>query len=93
MQRIKLNSSHHLRSFYVVKTALIAQNKTSKPNIIIVFTDDQGIRMLAFFGSPLIKTPNLDKMAENGIKFTDFYSASSVVFTIKSGIANRGLPT
>ena len=49
-----------------------------KPNFIIIFTDDQGYQDLGCFGSPKIKTPNLDKMAENGTRFTSFYSACSV---------------
>ncbi|MGQ1784563.1 MULTISPECIES: sulfatase family protein [unclassified Saccharicrinis] len=48
------------------------------PNVIIFFTDDQGYQDVGCFGSPLIKTPNLDQMAEDGMRFTDFYSASSV---------------
>lgn len=54
------------------------QKETSRPNIIIFFTDDQGYQDVGCFGSPLIKTPNLDKMASDGMRFTDFYSASSV---------------
>lgn len=49
-----------------------------KPNVIIFFTDDQGYNDVGCFGSPLIKTPNLDQMADDGVRFTDFYSASSV---------------
>jgi arylsulfatase A len=49
-----------------------------KPNIIIIFTDDQGYQDLGCFGSPLIKTPNIDHMAKEGMKFTDVYSASSI---------------
>ncbi|MDP6523818.1 MAG: sulfatase [Kiritimatiellia bacterium] len=52
--------------------------KGAKPNFIIIFTDDQGYQDLGCFGSPKIKTPNLDKMAENGTRFTSFYSANSV---------------
>ncbi|WP_372775418.1 sulfatase [Mangrovibacterium sp.] len=53
--------------------------KTEKaPNVIIIFTDDQGYNDVGCFGSPLIKTPNLDQMAKDGVRFTDFYSASSV---------------
>ena len=50
----------------------------TKPNIIIILTDDQGYQDLSCYGSPDIKTPNIDKLAHDGIKFTDFYVASSV---------------
>ena len=46
----------------------------SKPNIIIIFTDDQGYQDLGCYGSPDIKTPIIDKMAEEGMKFTSFYA-------------------
>ncbi|MHC4111050.1 MAG: sulfatase-like hydrolase/transferase [Planctomycetota bacterium] len=51
---------------------------TGKPNFIIIFTDDQGYQDVGCFGSPNINTPNLDRMAAEGSKFTDFYSAASV---------------
>ncbi|UCC97554.1 MAG: sulfatase [Phycisphaerales bacterium] len=49
-----------------------------KPNFIIIFTDDQGYQDVGCFGSSSIKTPNLDRMAAEGMKFTDFYAAASV---------------
>ncbi|VGO16225.1 Arylsulfatase [Pontiella desulfatans] len=48
------------------------------PNFIVIFTDDQGYNDLGCFGSPLIKTPQLDRMAAEGTRFTDFYVASAV---------------
>lgn len=51
---------------------------TEKPNFIVIFIDDQGYQDLGCFGSPNIKTPNIDKMAKEGMRFTDFYSAASV---------------
>ena len=50
----------------------------SKPNFVIIFADDQGYQDVGCFGSPNIKTPNLDRMATEGMRFTDFYSACSV---------------
>ena len=45
-----------------------------KPNVVIFFTDDQGYNDVGCFGSPDIKTPRFDRMAEEGIIFTDFYA-------------------
>ena len=44
------------------------------PNFIIIFTDDQGYGDLGCFGSKTIRTPRLDKMASEGMKFTSFYA-------------------
>ena len=44
------------------------------PNFIIIFTDDQGYNDLGVFGSQHIRTPRIDRMAEEGIRFTDFYA-------------------
>ena len=44
------------------------------PNFIIILTDDQGYGDLGVYGSPYIRTPNIDRMAAEGIRFTDFYA-------------------
>lgn len=49
-----------------------------KPNIIVIFTDDQGYNDVGVFGSSDIETPNLDQMAAEGMKFTNFYVAQAV---------------
>ncbi|MFR9557694.1 MAG: sulfatase [Rikenellaceae bacterium] len=51
---------------------------TSKPNVIIIFTDDQGFGDLGCYGSPDIKTPSIDKMAAEGLRLTSFYVSTSV---------------
>ncbi len=48
------------------------------PNFVLIFTDDQGYQDIGCFGSPNIKTPNLDNMAKEGMKFTDFYCGAPV---------------
>ena len=53
-------------------------NLYSKPNIILVMTDDQGWGQTGYMNHPVLKTPNLDKMAENGICFKRFYAGGPV---------------
>ena len=50
----------------------------SKPNIIIVLVDDMGYGDLGCYGQKIIPTPNLDRMAAEGCRFTSFYSGSTV---------------
>ncbi|MCX6377798.1 MAG: sulfatase, partial [Armatimonadetes bacterium] len=58
---------------------LDAFGKSEKPpNFIVIFCDDLGYQDVGCFGSPLISTPNVDRMASEGMKFTDFYSAAPV---------------
>lgn len=45
-----------------------------RPNLIVIFTDDQGYHDLSCFGSTTIKTPNLDRMATEGLRLTSFYA-------------------
>lgn len=52
--------------------------KNSKPNIIYIMCDDMGYGDLACYGQPYISTPNIDKMAEEGMRFTQAYAGSPV---------------
>ncbi|NNJ24107.1 sulfatase family protein [Alienimonas chondri] len=45
-----------------------------RPNVVLIFTDDQGYQDLGCFGSPDIKTPHLDRMAAEGLRLTSFYA-------------------
>lgn len=64
-----------------------------KPNIVIIFTDDQGYQDLGCYGSPLIHTPSIDRMAEEGIKLTDFYVSSSVSSASRAGLLTGRMNT
>lgn len=52
--------------------------EASKPNIIFILVDDLGYGDLGCYGQKLIKTPRLDQMAAEGMKFTDFYAGNTV---------------
>ena len=49
-------------------------SEVDKPNFIVIFSDDQGYQDLGCYGSPDIKTPRIDAMAAEGMRFTSFYA-------------------
>ena len=63
-----------------LKLSLLAavHAKITTPNLVLIFTDDQGYGDLSCFGSSKIKTPNIDRIAKEGRKFTSFMVASPV---------------
>jgi len=66
--------------------------KNSKPNFIIIFTDDLGYGDLGCFGHPTIKTPRLDQMANEGMKLTQFYVGSSICTPSRAALLTGRLP-
>ena len=63
-----------------------------RPNVVIIFCDDLGYGDLACFGHPTIATPNLDRMAGEGQKWTNFYVAAPVCTPSRSAILTGRLP-
>lgn len=60
------------------ESTALAEEKAARPNFVVIFTDDQGYQDLGCFGSPDIETPNIDRMAKEGVRFTNFYVAQAV---------------
>lgn len=56
----------------------LAVQASEKPNIIFILTDDLGFNQIGAYGDTPIKTPNLDRLAQNGIRFTQAYSGNTV---------------
>lgn len=63
-----------------------------KPNFIIIFADDLGYGDLGVYGHPTIKTPNLDQMAREGQRWTNFYVAASVCTPSRAALITGRLP-
>jgi arylsulfatase len=68
------------------------QEEERSPNIVLIFTDDQGYQDVGVFGSPNIKTPNLDQMAADGVKMTHYYAAQAVCSASRAGILTGCYP-
>ena len=63
-----------------------------KPNFIIIFADDLGYGDLGSYGHPTIKTPHLDQMAREGMRFTQFYVGSSICTPSRAALLTGKLP-
>lgn len=49
-----------------------------RPNIVVILADDLGYGDLSYYGATKVRTPNIDKLAEQGLRFTDAHSPASV---------------
>ena len=70
---------------------LLAQNN-KKPNVIVIYTDDQGAGDLGCYGANDIYTPNIDKLAEDGIRFTQAYVAAPVCAPSRAALLTGNYP-
>lgn len=70
----------------------LAHGAAAKPNLIFIMADDQGIGEVGCYGSKVIPTPNIDRLAAEGMKFTRAYSGSAVCAPTR-GVLMTGLHT
>lgn len=80
-----------LLTLFVAFAALCSAQERS-PNFIVIFADDMGYGDLGVYGHPTISTPNLDQMAADGMRFTQFYVAASVCTPSRAGLITGRLP-
>ncbi|MDE2731515.1 MAG: sulfatase [Bacteroidota bacterium] len=92
-----------MRRFLVITAAILAagclerpdpavSGLESPPNIIIIFADDLGYGDLGVYGNPTIRTPHLDRMASEGMRFTQFYTGSAVCTPSRAALLTGRLP-
>ena len=79
----------------LVSAGVAAQGTESvdgRPNILVILVDDLGYADLASYGHPTIRTPNLDRLAQEGVQFTDFYSAAPVCSPARAAFLTGRIP-
>lgn len=81
-----------LLALATTSTLSLYAKKNTNPNVIVIFCDDMGYGDLSCYGHPTIKTPNLDKMAIEGQKWTSYYAAASVSTPSRAGLLTGRYP-
>jgi arylsulfatase A-like enzyme len=75
-----------LFTFFTFLFACIVAHAAEKPNVILIFADDLGYGDLGCYGAKGYRTPNLDRLAREGMRFTDFYVSSPVCSASRSAL-------
>jgi arylsulfatase len=70
----------------------VSASTSRLPNIVIIFTDDQGYADVGVFGAKGFKTPNLDRLAKQGCKFTNFHVAQPVCSASRAALLTGCYP-
>jgi len=83
---------HTIVFLFFFSSSILAQNKNQKPNIIFIMADDLGWGELGCYGNTYNETPNLDKLATQGIKFTEAYAAASLCSPTRASIMTGQYP-
>ena len=82
-----------MRRFSAVLMMLVSlQVSAERPNVLLIYVDDLGLGDTAVYGHPIVETPNIDRLAEQGVRFTHFYAPSALCSPSRAGLLTGRIP-
>ncbi|MCH7725360.1 MAG: sulfatase-like hydrolase/transferase [Planctomycetes bacterium] len=88
-----------MRTFIVIAmsilsaiSAIAVESRAAPPNVLLIYTDDQGSIDLNCYGSKDLATPNLDRLAGRGVRFTQMYAPSAICSASRAGLLTGRFP-
>jgi arylsulfatase A-like enzyme len=75
-----------LSALVLISTQIVVAQQSRKPNIVFILADDLGYGDIQPYGQQLIQTPNLNRLAKEGMKYTQFYAGTSVCAPSRSSL-------
>ena len=91
-KRIALLVAAVIGTIISTRPCVAAENSETPPNIVIIFADDLGYGDLSCYGASMITTPNIDRLASQGMRFTDAHSAASLCSPSRYGLLTGRCP-
>src|SRR4051812_32487552 len=73
-------------------TAVPAAVAAGRPNILVMVSDDLGYGDIACYGHPVIKTPNIDRLASQGLRLKSYYAAAPICSPSRTGLMTGRTP-
>ena len=64
----------------------------TKPNVVVIYVDDMGIGDIGCYGGKFVSTPNIDKIAQDGLLFNQYYSSAPVSSPSRCGLTTGKVP-
>ncbi len=76
----------------LVSSVTVAEDRAVRPNVLLIYTDDQGSLDLNCYGSKDLVTPHLDALAARGVRFTQMYAPSAICSASRAGLMTGRFP-
>ena len=82
----------HLLLTTIAAVVLITNTEARKPNLVVIYTDDQGSIDINSYGAKDLITPAMDSLCRDGVRFTQFYSAAAVCSPSRAALLTGRVP-